>query len=282
VLSIGRPIANTQIYIMDNAGKPVPIGVTGEIWIGGAGVALGYHGRPELTAERFVTDPFSHPGAKLYRTGDYSRWLADGRLQHLGRIDSQVKIRGFRIELGEIEAALSAHPMVRQSAVVTREARPGDIRIVAYIVVNGGEDLTVSEVRRYLRGSLPDYMIPSFVVTLQSLPMTANGKLDRGALPDVFRSVGDDVPLSEPPMPGTEQLLANIWRDILRLDKVNAGDNFFDLGGHSLLAIRVAVALQKQIGWRMDPRSLFFQTLRQLAAQAEAAIRRPLAAEGIA
>jgi amino acid adenylation domain-containing protein len=283
VLSIGRPIANTQIYVVDKSGKPVSVGVAGEIWIGGDGVAIGYHRRPELTAERFVHDRFSdRPGGRLYRTGDLGRWLPDGRLQHLGRIDSQVKIRGFRIELGEIEAALNAHPMVRQSAVVTREARPGDVRIVAYIVVNGGEDLTVSEVRRYLRATLPDYMIPSFVVTLQSLPLTANGKLDRAGLPDVFRSVGKDVALSEPPAPGTEQLLAEIWRDILRVDEVNAGDNFFDLGGHSLLAIRVAVALQRQIGWRMDPRSLFFQTLRQVAAQAEAAATRPPATERIA
>jgi amino acid adenylation domain-containing protein len=283
VLSIGRPIANTQLYVVDKAGEPVSVGVAGEIWIGGDGVALGYHRRPELTAERFVHDRFSdRPGGRLYRTGDLGRWLADGRLQHLGRIDNQVKIRGFRIELGEIEAALNAHPMVRQSVVVTCEARPGDVRIVAYIVVNGGEDLTVSEVRRYLRASLPDYMIPSFVMTLQSLPLTANGKLDRGALPDIFRSIGDDVALSEPPAPGMEQLLAEIWREALQVDKVNAGDNFFDLGGHSLLAIRVSVALQKQIGWRMDPRSLFFQTLRQVAAQAEAAATRPPAAERIA
>jgi acyl-CoA synthetase (AMP-forming)/AMP-acid ligase II len=283
VLSIGRPIANTQIYIVDKAGEPVSVGVAGEIWIGGDGVAPGYHRRPELTAERFVQDRFGdRPGGRLYRTGDLGRWLSDGRLQHLGRIDNQVKIRGFRIELGEVEAALNAHPMVSQSAVITREARPGDVRIVAYIVVNGGEDLTVSEVRRYLRASLPDYMIPSFVMTLQSLPLTANGKLDRGALPDVFRSVGDDMVVSEPPAPGMEQLLADIWREALRVDKVNAGDNFFDLGGHSLLAIRVAVALQKQIGWRMDPRSLFFQTLRQVAAQAEAAVTRSPAAERIA
>jgi amino acid adenylation domain-containing protein len=283
MLSIGRPIANTQLYVVDKAGKPVSVGVAGEIWIGGDGVALGYHRRPELTAERFVHDRFSdRSGGRLYRTGDLGRWLPDGRLQHLGRIDSQVKIRGFRIELGEIEAALNAHPMVRHSAVVTREARPGDVRIVAYIVVNGGEDLTVSEVRRYLRASLPDYMIPSFVMTLQSLPLTANGKLDRGALPDVFRSVGDDVALSEPPAPGMEQLIADIWREALRVDKVSAGDKFFDLGGHSLLAIRVTVALQKQIGWRMDPRSLFFQTLRQVAAQAEAAATRQPAAERIA
>jgi len=283
VLSIGRPIANTQLYVLDQAGEPVSVGVAGEIWIGGDGVALGYHRRPELTAERFVHDRFTdRPGGRLYRTGDLGRWLSDGRLQHLGRIDNQVKIRGFRIEPGEIEAALNAHPMVRQSAVVTREARPGDVRIVAYIVVNDGEDLTVSEVRRYLRASLPDYMIPSFVMTLQSLPLTANGKLDRGALPNVFRSVGDDVAVSEPPATKMEQLLASIWRETLRVDKINAGDKFFDLGGHSLLAIRVAVALQKQTGWRMDPRSLFFQTLRQVAAQADAAATRPPAAERIA
>jgi acyl carrier protein len=261
----------------------MPVGVGGEICIGGAGVANGYLNRPDLTAEGFVPDPYSmQPGARLYRTGDLGRWLADGTIEFLGRNDQQVKIRGFRIELGEIEAALNAHPIIRQSAVITREARPGDVRLVAYIVVNGGEDLTVSEVRRYLRTGLPDYMIPSFVLPLQSLPLTANGKLDRGALPDVFRSVGDDVALSEPPAPGTEQLLADIWRETLRVDKINAGDNFFDLGGHSLLAIRVAVALQKQIGWRMDPRSLFFQTLRQVAAQAEAAATRLPAAERIA
>jgi len=280
--SIGRPIANTQLYVVDKAGEPVSVGVAGEIWIGGDGVALGYHRRPELTAERFVHDHFrDRPGARLYRTGDLGRWLPDGRLQHLGRIDNQVKIRGFRIELGEIEAALDAHPMVRQSAAVAREIAPGDTRLVAYIVLDGAEDLTVSEVRRYLRTSLPDYMIPSFVMTLQSLPLTANGKLDRGALPNVLRSISDDVALSEPPAPGMEQLLADIWREALRVDKVNAGDKFFDLGGHSLLAIKVAVALQKQIGWRMDPRSLFFQTLRQVAAQAAAAAR-PTAANQIA
>jgi len=280
---IGRPIPDLYIRLLDERGEPVPVGVPGEIWVGGAGVANGYLNRPELTAQRFVTDPFDPSGsARLYRAGDLARRLPNGDLEFLGRVDAQVKIRGFRVELGEIEAALNAHPMVRQSAVITREARPGDMRIIAYIVVDPGENLTVSEVRRYLRDSLPDYMVPSFMMTLQSLPMTENGKLDRGALPDVFRPVGDDVPASEPPAPGTEQLLANIWRDILRVDKINAGDNFFDLGGHSLLAIRVAVALQGQTGWRMDPRSLFFQTLRQLAAQADAAITRPSAAKGIA
>jgi amino acid adenylation domain-containing protein len=275
---IGRPIPDLYIRLLDERGEPVPVGVPGEIWVGGAGVANGYLNRPELTAQRFVTDPFD-PSARLYRAGDLARRLPDGDLEFLGRIDAQVKIRGFRIELGEIEAALDAHPMVRESAVITREASPGDVRLVAYIVVNGGADLTVSEVRRYLRGSLPDHMIPSFILTLQSLPLTANGKLDRSALPDVFRPVVDDVALSEPPAPGTEQLLADIWRETLRVNKVNAGDNFFDLGGHSLLAIRVAVALERQIGWRLDPRSLFFQTLRQVAAQAEGATMRPQTAQ---
>jgi amino acid adenylation domain-containing protein len=277
---IGKPIPDLYIRLLDERGEPVPIGVPGEIWVGGAGVANGYLNRPELTAQRFVNDPFDPSrSARLYRAGDLARRLPDGDLEFLGRIDAQVKIRGFRIELGEIEAALNAHPIVRESAVITREALPGDVRIVAYIVVSGGEDLTVSEVRRYLRASLPDYMIPSFVVTLQSLPLTANGKLNHEALPDVFRSVSDDVALSEPPARGTEQLLAGIWCEILQVDKVNAGDNFFDLGGHSLLAIRVAVALERRIGWRMDPRSLFFQTLRQVAAQADAAATRLPATE---
>src|SRR4029079_12783847 len=211
-------LTNPERSVGDTAGEPVAVGIAGEIWIGGDGVALGYHRRPELTAERFVHDRFTaHRGAGLYRTGDLGRWLPDGRLQHLGRIDDQVKIRGFRIELGEIEAALDRHPLVRQSAAVVREIAPGDTRLVAYIVVSGGEDLTVSEVRRYLRTTLPDYMIPSFVMTLHSLPLTANGKLDRGALPNVFRSLSDDAALSEPPAPGMEQLLADIWREALRV-----------------------------------------------------------------
>ena len=269
---IGEPIPDLYIRLLDERGEPVPVGVPGEIWVGGAGVAKGYLNRPELTAERFVADPFdpSRTSAPLprWRLGTPA---ADGDLEFLGRRDAQVKIRGFRIELGEIEAALNAHPMVRQSAVITREARPGDVRIIAYVVVNDGEDLTVSEVRRYLRASLPDYMIPSFAMTLQALPLTANGKLDRGALPDPFRSANGDEAVDEPPAPGMEQRLAEIWREALQVDKISAGDNFFNLGGHSLLAVRVAVRLHKQIGWRMDPRALFFQSLRQLAAQAEAA-----------
>jgi hypothetical protein len=240
-------------------------------------VARGYLNRPELTAQRFVPDPFDATGqARLYRSGDLARRLADGELEYLGRRDAQVKIRGFRIELGEIEAELSSHPAVRQCAVITREASPGDVRIIAYVVVHDGEDLTVSDVRRHLRSRLPEYMLPSFVLTVPGLPLTSNGKLDRAALPDPFRSLTNDVPLREPPAPGMEQQLAEIWRKALKVDTINAGDNFFELGGHSLLAVRVAVEVEKRTGWRMNPRVLFFQTLRQVAASAAAATHQPM------
>ncbi len=265
-ISIGRPIANTQIYILDHAGEPAPIGIPGEIWIGGAGVATRYHRRPELTAERFVPDRFtSQPGARLYRTGDLGRWGADGRLYHLGRLDHQLKIHGIRIEPGEIETVLRAHSAVRQAVIIAREVGPGSRRLVAYVVYEAGKDLTVSEVRGYLRGKLPDYMVPSVVVTLDSVPLTPNGKVDRMSLPDPFKNTLRTAASREPPAPGTEQQIAQIWQDILRIDRISAEDNFFELGGHSLLSLRVAAAVEKQIGCRMDPRTLFFQTLRQVA-----------------
>lgn len=270
---IGKPIANTEIYVLDRSGQPTPIGVPGEIWIAGAGVALGYHRRPELTAERFVADGFStRPGARMYRTGDLGRWTQDGRLQHLGRIDHQVKIRGFRIELGEIESVLASHEAVRQAVVVAREAAPGDLRLVAYVAYAPGEDLTVSDVRRHLRRELPDYMLPSVVVALDSIPLTPNGKVDRAALPDPFRGVQRSDHQYTPPAPGLEQAMAQVWADLLKVERVGADDNFFELGGHSLLSLRVAAAIEKQTGWRMDPRTLFFQTLRQIATAASANI----------
>jgi acyl carrier protein len=246
--------------------------VAGELWIGGAGVAEGYHGRPDLSAERFLPDRF-HPagGGRMYRTGDLGRWDASGKLEHLGRMDHQVKVRGFRIELGEIESVLAAHPAVRHAVVLARETAPGDVRLVAYLVYRAGEDLTVSEVRRHLRKQLPDYMIPSLVVTLDALPLTPNGKLDRAALPDPIASAPRQAQARVPPAPGLEQALAEIWREVLRVEAVGAEDNFFELGGHSLLSLRVAAAVERRLGWRMDPRILFFHNLRQVAEAAAAA-----------
>jgi amino acid adenylation domain-containing protein len=271
-ITIGRPVANTAVFIASSSGTLQPIGVAGEIWIGGAGVAIGYLGRPELTAERFVADPFGTVrGSRVYRTGDLGRWRADGRLEHLGRLDHQVKIRGFRIELGEIEAALSTLDAVRQTVVVARDASPSDRRLVAYVVYEPGEDLTVSDVRRHLRATLPDYMIPSLVVTIEAIPLTPNGKVDRAALPDPFGRSAVDAAEYEPPTSPLEVLLASIWSDVLKVERVGLNDNFFHLGGHSLLSLRVAAAVATRSGWRMDPRALFFQTLGQLAATGTAA-----------
>lgn len=268
-VTIGRPIGNTQVYILDAAGAPSPIGVAGEICIGGAGVALGYHNQPELTAERFVPDPFSsRTNQRLYRTGDLGRWRDDGRIEHLGRLDHQVKIRGHRVELGEIEARLIEHQAVREAAVVTREAAPGDPRLIAYVVYERAQDLTVSEMRRYLRGYLPDYMVPSLFVSVESMPLTPNGKLDRVALPDPFRHTGGTAATRAPLATPMERLLGQFWRELLKVEQVGAEDNFFDLGGHSLLTVRVASAIERRTGWRMDPRILYFQNLRQIAATA--------------
>jgi AMP-binding enzyme/phosphopantetheine binding protein len=235
-------------------------------------VAIGYHGRPDLTAERFVSAAFGTVrDFRLYRTGDLGRWRADGRLEHLGRLDNQVKIRGFRIELGEIETALVAHAAVRQAVVVARDAGPSDRRLVAYVMYEPGEDLTVSEVRRHLRGTLPDYMIPSLVVAISAVPLTPNGKVDRAALPDPFGGTANDSAEYEPPTTAMEVLLASVWSDVLKVERIGLNDNFFHLGGHSLLSLRVAAAVAARSGWRMDPRALFFQTLGQLAATGTAA-----------
>jgi amino acid adenylation domain-containing protein len=270
-ICIGRPIANTDIYVLDRSGEPVPAGVPGEIFIGGEGVAIGYHGKPELTAQRFVADHLSNrPGARLYSTGDLGKCSNDGRYFHLGRLDAQVKIRGMRIELGEIEAALGAIPEVQSGIVVAREPAPGEGRLVAYVVYRHSQDLTVSEVRRHLRNTLPDHMIPSVVVALDTMPLTPNGKIDRQVLPDPFASSRRAVS-AEPPSPGIEQQMAEIWREHLQVESVGAQDNFFELGGQSLLSLRVAAAVERKMGRRMDPRSLFFQTLRQVSAHVASA-----------
>jgi acyl-coenzyme A synthetase/AMP-(fatty) acid ligase len=239
-ITIGAPIANTQLYVLDPQLQLLPAGVAGELHIGGLGLARGYRNRPELTAERFIPDPFSdRPGARLYKTGDVARLREDGRIEVLGRLDHQVKIRGFRIELGEIETVLAAHPDVLNAVVVVREDTPGDKRLVAYLTAKNGAVPKPSALRGLLQDKLPEYMIPSAFVALERLPLTPNGKVDRKALPKPdFEAVADKSKFIAPGTP-TEMVLAEIWGDVLKLKHVGVHDNFFDLGGHSLLMVQV-------------------------------------------
>ncbi len=234
-ISIGKPIANTTVSILDEQKKLCPIGVPGELCIGGDGVALGYWNRPELTADRFIPDPFSTaPGATLYRTGDRARWRNDGTLEHLGRLDFQVKLRGFRIELGEIEAVLARHPAVQQGVVVVTGEAAGDRRLVAYLVPNEGQASSENMLHDYLKETLPEYMVPNTFVMLEKFPLTPNGKIDRKSL----SLMTDSRPLTKSaylaPRTETEHTLATIWKEVLRLEKIGVNDNFFELGGSSL------------------------------------------------
>jgi amino acid adenylation domain-containing protein len=277
---IGRPITNARLYVLDENMSPVPVGVPGELYVGGAGLARGYLNRPGLTAERFIPDPFSaEPGARLYRTGDSARHLPEGALEFLGRLDEQVKVRGFRIETGEIEAALRRHPGVRESIVVAREDAPGDVRLVAYTVSGEGAAPSASELREFLRERLPDYMVPSAFVALDSLPLTPNGKVNRGALPPpAGEGVRPEKALA-PPRDNLEGQLVRIWREVLGVDgPLGITDNFFDLGGHSLLAVRLMAQIHKWFGQEL-PLSALFEgaTVEQLAAvlRGQAEARRP-------
>src|SRR5207248_5167463 len=231
---IGRPIANTQIYLLDGHRQPVPIGIPGEVYVGGAALARGYLNRPELTTERFIPDPFSEEcGARLYKTGDRARYLPDGTIEYLGRLDHQVKVRGVRIELGEIEAILGQHPAVRECVVTLREDVPGDQRLTAYAAPQEGQTVTVTELRRHLKQYLPEYMLPAAVVTLDALPLTPTGKLDRNALPrpDLSGLTAEDSFVA--PRTPDEEMLAGIWAEVLNRECVGIHDNFFELGGHS-------------------------------------------------
>ena len=265
--TIGRPIQNTQVYVLDAYLHPVPIGVVGEVYIGGDGVARGYLNRPELTAEKFLPDPFCRePSARLYKTGDLARYLPDGNLEFLGRIDHQVKLRGYRIELGEIETVLGEHPAVREAVVIAREDQPGDKRLVAYLVPTHPQLPTVSELWSFLHSKLPDYMIPSACVLLDTLPLTPNGKIDRQALPCPDHSrpaLEAHYCAARTP---TEGLLVEIWAEVLKLDTIGAHDNFFALGGHSLLATQVVARINKRVQIAVPLRALFeCQTVAALA-----------------
>jgi surfactin family lipopeptide synthetase A len=263
---IGRPIDNTEIYVLDGTLQPLPSGVTGELYIGGDGLARGYLNRPGLEAERFIANPFSdRPGTRLYKTGDLARYRPDGNIECLGRVDNQVKVRGFRVELGEIESVLRTHPAVRDACVIVREDTPGDLRLVAYLRIMEEQAPAVADVPGFLKARLPGYMVPT-LVALDSFPLTPNGKLNRLALPapDVMKEA-ERCPSAEPQDP-IEQRLAAIWSDLLRVQQVSLYDNFFDLGGHSLLATQMVARLEKETGLRMKPKELAFQTLGQFAA----------------
>jgi len=279
-ITIGRPITNTQLYIVDSELHTVPIGVPGELLIGGIGLAQGYFRRPELTAERFIPDPFgAKPGARLYRTGDVARFLADGSIEFLGRNDQQVKLRGFRIEPGEIEAVLRQHPGISDAVVVVRKESSGEQRLVSYLVpkqpaasdsdvesrstsfyrqlfthdstelksTGGTSQPAAGEFRRYLQERLPDYMVPSAFVMIDALPLTSNGKVDRPALPDPWRLDSSSRSAYIAPRSALEKTIAQLWQEVLHVEKVGVHDNFFDLGGHSLLLVSVQSKLREAL-----------------------------------
>ena len=282
-IPIGRPISNSQIYVLDAHSQQVPSEVAGEIHIGGAGVARGYLNRPELTAELFISDPFSiEPAARLYKTGDLGRWRADGVLEYLGRNDTQVKVRGFRIELGEIEAHLTRHPQIAEAAVLAREDAPGEKQLVAYVVAKQGRSESqvatqgqgirptparrqlIPELREHLRETLPEYMLPSRWVMLSQLPLTHNGKVDRQALPESEspKEVGEYVA----PVTPLERILVDVWKQVLRLDYLGTQQSFFDLGGHSLHAMKLVARTAEQLGVELTIADVLqFPTVEKMA-----------------
>jgi amino acid adenylation domain-containing protein len=283
---IGRPLGNAHIYILDGSLNPLPIGVPGELHVGGPGLARGYINRPELTSERFIPDLFSDaPEARLYKTGDIARWRSDGNIEFLGRVDDQVKIRGFRVEPAEAEAVLGQHPALRGTAVLARMDASGDERLVAYLVPHRRPAPTARELRGYLKERLPEYMVPSAFVTLDSLPLTPNGKVNRRALPAPDPSGFRAENAYEEPRTPVEEALAGIWEEVLGLKRVGIHDDFFELGGHSLLAVRVVARLNRHFGVDLPLRTLFEHptiaglalTVTQKQAEAEVDIEQMLA-----
>jgi len=270
-ITIGRPISNTQVYILDSHHQPVPIGVLGELHIGGDGLARGYLNRPELTLEKFIPNPFSDQlSARLYKTGDLVRYLPDGNIEYIGRIDNQVKIRGFRIELGEIETILNSHPHIQQAVVIATAEIAGNKRLVAYIVTSN-DTLTTNQLRDFLKGKLPEYMVPSIFVTLDTLPLTPNGKIDKKALPIPDGEITREHEYIAPST-AIEQILTNIWQELLLKEKVSIHDNFFEIGGDSILSIQV-VSRAKNLGVQITPKQIFqHQTIAELARVANTAV----------
>jgi acyl-coenzyme A synthetase/AMP-(fatty) acid ligase/acyl carrier protein len=286
--SIGRPVHGTRAYVVDRRLERLPIGVPGELCLAGMGLARGYLGRPELTAERFVPDPFSsEPGARMYRTGDLVRLRADGELDYLGRLDHQVKVRGFRIELGEVEAALTRQPGVEAAVVVAREDAPGDKRLVAYLV---GAHLSAADLRHALQKELPEAMVPSAFVFVDELPLTAHGKVDRRSLPAPDAAHPAAAAEFVAPRTALEEEVAQVWADVLGVERVGSNDSFWELGGHSLLATRALSRLEASFGVTLPLQALFsYPTLagfssvlaeHVLASEGEAEIDEALAALG--
>ncbi|HET8842786.1 MAG TPA: amino acid adenylation domain-containing protein, partial [Ktedonobacteraceae bacterium] len=267
MVPIGRPIANTQIYILDPQGQPVPVNVQGELYIGGVGVARGYLNRPELTAERFLRDPFTNqPDARLYRTGDLARFLPDGTILYQGRVDHQIKLRGFRIELGEIEAVLGQHPAVRETIVAAHTDTTGDTRLIAYAVVHKEQHLSIQDMQQYMARQVPDYMIPATLILLEAFPLNTNGKVERSALP---LPAGERPELANAFVAARSPLeaqIAEIWSGVLGIESIGVEDNFFALGGHSLLAMQIASRLREAFQREITLRALFeAPTIAQLA-----------------
>lgn len=257
-LHIGRPIANTQIYLLDADCKPVAMGVVGELYIAGVGLARGYLNRPELTAQKFISNPFSdEPGSRLYKTGDLARYLNDGNIEFIGRIDHQVKLRGFRIELGEIAAVLKQHSLVQEAVAITYEDVSSDVYLVAYLVLRSQTELTTSDWRQFLKAKLPAYMVPAVFVVLENIPLTPNGKIDHFALPKPDRNQSNIHQNYVPPQTFTEKVIADIWAKVLNLEKVSLYDNFFDLGGNSLLTIPVCSQMQFALNRNISVVDLF-------------------------
>ena len=270
---IGRPLDNTQIYILNRRLQPCPVGVAGELYMGGDQLARGYLNRPELTAEKFVPSPFSEvPGARLYKSGDLAKYQANGNIEFVGRIDHQVKIRGFRIELGEVEAILLQHPKLKAAIVIAREDRPSDKRLVAYVVARPDVTIAGGELRDFLRERLPEYMIPTAFVELSSLPLTRNGKVDRRALPVPDYALAADHADFVPPRTSLEESLAEMWGRLLGIERVGVNQSFFESGGHSLLATQLVSHVREAFEVELPLRDFFESpTIAGLAAAIESA-----------